>query len=381
MVLSTKARNGNGANIRVRSGEYASFIYVRMNSFVRLLLRILTAVVFAGMGLVLICLAVLEFAFAVPNLSVSSSWSFFSSEPKFLVIGDWGREGEYNQSVVAEAMAQKASRFNPDFVISTGDNFYEWGLTSPSDEAFDVSFRNVYNQSELQVPWHAVLGNHDYGEVDDPGKGPKNCPKHEEECYYSPIHQLDPRLIDRDSRWHCERSFKLSLVDGNVDILFIDTTPILTKYEEKSWAVNKGGVLQQSWEEQVKELDGKLHRSTAKIKILVGHHPIRTNHQDDFQFDDMVDTIEPLIVKHKVALYMCGHDHNLQHIHVSELGYHQVISGAGSKIGTGFHGSKDSPFQYDKNGFAAVTIKRNKIHVEYIGVDNDEPLFEISIPV
>jgi len=37
-------------------------------------------------------------------------------------VGDWGREGNLNQSEVARAMA--ASGSEPDFVISTGDNFY-----------------------------------------------------------------------------------------------------------------------------------------------------------------------------------------------------------------------------------------------------------------
>ena len=40
-------------------------------------------------------------------------------------VGDWGRNGGLNQSAVADAMAQKAEQFHPDFVISVGDNFYE----------------------------------------------------------------------------------------------------------------------------------------------------------------------------------------------------------------------------------------------------------------
>ena len=40
-------------------------------------------------------------------------------------IGDWGRLGQYNQSGVAALMGRKAALEQPDFVISTGDNFYE----------------------------------------------------------------------------------------------------------------------------------------------------------------------------------------------------------------------------------------------------------------
>lgn len=44
-----------------------------------------------------------------------------------------------------------------DFVISTGDNFYEDGLTGVDDKAFEESFSNIYTAKSLQKPWY--LGN------------------------------------------------------------------------------------------------------------------------------------------------------------------------------------------------------------------------------
>jgi hypothetical protein len=41
----------------------------------------------------------------------------------WLQVGDWGREGDFNQSAVAAAMARKAAAMRTDFVISTGG----WG--------------------------------------------------------------------------------------------------------------------------------------------------------------------------------------------------------------------------------------------------------------
>ena len=43
-------------------------------------------------------------------------------------VGDWGRLGAYNQTEVAALMGQKAELQQPDFVISTGDNFYPSAL-------------------------------------------------------------------------------------------------------------------------------------------------------------------------------------------------------------------------------------------------------------
>lgn len=66
-------------------------------------------------------------------------------------IGDWGRQGEYNQTDVADIMAAAARDVPPEFVVSVGDNFYPSGLTSVDDANFDQSFKAVYHQPELQV--------------------------------------------------------------------------------------------------------------------------------------------------------------------------------------------------------------------------------------
>ena len=66
-------------------------------------------------------------------------------------IGDWGRNGQFNQTLVAQAMARKAEKFKPEFIISVGDNFYESGLISAEDQQFDTSFTNVYSAKSLQV--------------------------------------------------------------------------------------------------------------------------------------------------------------------------------------------------------------------------------------
>lgn len=41
-----------------------------------------------------------------------------------------------------------------DFIISTGDNFYDKGLTGEHDPAFEESFTSIYTASSLQKPWY-----------------------------------------------------------------------------------------------------------------------------------------------------------------------------------------------------------------------------------
>ncbi|KAG2387054.1 hypothetical protein C9374_002089 [Naegleria lovaniensis] len=82
---------------------------------------------------------------------------------KFIVLGDWGRRGLFNQTEVAEQMEYYCKNFGCDFVISTGDNFYQDGVKSVDDILFKESFEDVYNQETLsKLPFLSVLGNHCY---------------------------------------------------------------------------------------------------------------------------------------------------------------------------------------------------------------------------
>ncbi len=56
-----------------------------------------------------------------------------------------------------------AKKFKPEFIVSTGDNFYPNGVRSIMDHNWIASFENIYTAHSLQTDWYVVLGNHDYG--------------------------------------------------------------------------------------------------------------------------------------------------------------------------------------------------------------------------
>lgn len=51
-------------------------------------------------------------------------------------------------------MGRIGDELDIDFVISTGDNFYEDGLTGVDDDAFQESFTNIYTAKSLQKQWY-----------------------------------------------------------------------------------------------------------------------------------------------------------------------------------------------------------------------------------
>lgn len=55
-------------------------------------------------------------------------------------------------------MGMVGDKLDIDFIVSTGDNFYEYGLTGVDDPAFEESFTNIYTASSLQKQWyHGIL--------------------------------------------------------------------------------------------------------------------------------------------------------------------------------------------------------------------------------
>lgn len=90
-----------------------------------------------------------------------------------------------------------------------------------------------------------------------------------------------------------------------------------------------GGILQQSWQENLLELEAQLARSTAQWKLVIGHHPVRRNNRPDNNMD-LLPTLEPILMKYGVQAYFCGHEHNLQYMHQQDSSVHYVISGGGS---------------------------------------------------
>lgn len=52
-------------------------------------------------------------------------------------------------------MGRIGEKLDIDFVVSTGDNFYDNGLTGDDDSTFEDSFTNIYTANSLQKPWYS----------------------------------------------------------------------------------------------------------------------------------------------------------------------------------------------------------------------------------
>ncbi|GFZ00348.1 purple acid phosphatase 7 [Actinidia rufa] len=271
----------------------------------------------------------------------------------FLVIGDWGRKGLFNQSEVALQMGLVGEKLDIDFVISTGDNFYEDGLRDVEDPAFQESFTNIYTSQSLNKMWYNVLGNHDYrGDVEA---------------------QISPTLGEKDKRWLCLRSFVLQA--DVAEFFFIDTTPFVDNYftdPGDDHTYDWRGVLPRGdyLSNLLKDVDLALKSSTAKWKIVVGHHTIKSAGYHGVT-EELVVHLLPILEKNNVDIYMNGHDHCLERISCSKSKIEFLTSGGGSKAWRGDvkgWNPEEMKFYYDGQGFISVQLDDTNANFVYYDV-------------
>lgn len=55
-----------------------------------------------------------------------------------------------------------------------------------------------------------------------------------------------------------------------------------------------GGILQQSWQSQILELEARLAESEAKWKLVIGHHPVRNQHAPQNTVE-LMQHLEPIL--------------------------------------------------------------------------------------
>jgi hypothetical protein len=234
-------------------------------------------------------------------------------------------------------MAEKAAEDSTSFVLFLGDNIYESGVTAVTDIQWKLKFESVYNQPSLQMPFLAILGNHDY--------------------YLNPQAQIEYTFVS--SRWYMPdwyytRSFETD--DSTVLQLFcLNTAPMASRNGSPARDTS-------AYAAQLQWLESGLSGSKARWKIVAGHHPLYSNgdHGDD---PHLASLLEPLFVRHNVDMYLAGHEHDLQLLRPVN-GVHYVISGGGGKH-RDTEWRENTLYAATNLGFVRISISRADALVQF----------------
>ncbi len=242
------------------------------------------------------------------------TWPDKTTSLVFFVIGDWGN-GSTDQYKLAQKMEAERQRLRAEgkevrFILSTGDNIYGLWKSGKNDREWIPKFFIPYAQTLKEIPFYAVLGNHDGNESE----------RTEDLNVY-----LDNFFFpgEQPARWY---RFQY----GNfAEFIALDSTrnqpqrpraPIYTQDGEQS-----------QW------LKEQLSKDSLEWRFIVMHHPMFTAGPDHPPFLENAPHWFQLFQTSDVSAVFSGHEHNFQYSAPQQDNGNIAwfVSGAGGQLRAG----------------------------------------------
>jgi 3',5'-cyclic AMP phosphodiesterase CpdA len=208
---------------------------------------------------------------------------------RFAVIADTGSSTK-NQYAVGRAMTDYHKQHPFDTVLMVGDNIYNNGEISKIKAAFEIPYADLLQR---KVKFYAALGNHDV-----------RTDNGDRQVEYAQFNMQGKHYYTHGR--------------GEIGFFVLETSSLVDPQSPTR-------VKQLEW------LDRELTASKAKWKIVYGHHNIYSagRYPDNAA---MKKDISPILKKHKVRLWINGHDHNYQRWAPIDGTTHLVCGGGGATL-------------------------------------------------
>jgi hypothetical protein len=297
----------------------------------------------------LLCSAVVIVAFLVVTplaqlISPGGSIEIAPASPipgavfRFAVIGDYG-DGSTNEAHVAALV----NSWNPDFIITTGDNNYPSGEASTIDDhigqfysAYIGDYAGEYGPGSLSNRFWPSLGNHDWQSMacdDDGCHGP----------------YLDYFTLPGNERYY------------DVDLGLVHLFALNSDFAEPD-GVSADSV-QANW------LREELSGSTACFDVVYFHHP-------PYSSGAHGSTVEMQwpFAAWGADMVISGHEHSYERLDASGLAY--IVNGLGGRSKYGFPNVGELPpgvtsvVRYNEEyGAMLVTVAESGLTAQFYNVD------------
>ncbi len=291
-------------------------------------------------------LAALLLAVSTISFAQTTDFAPFDGNFNFYIANDLGRNGYYDQKPIAETMGNMAEEIDPEFVIANGDIHHYDGVRSINDPLWLTSYELVYSHPKLMIDWFATLGNHEY-------RGNSQA-------------ILDYKTVSR--RWSMEDRYYTKTFkhkdNSTLRVVWLDTTPLISKYHDENETYPD--VQTQDPKRQLAWADSVLNTAKEDWVIVVGHHPIYAEtSKGESERLELQNSLNPILKKHGVDMYIAGHIHNFQHIRMPDNGIDYVVNSSGTTS------RKVKPIQgtqfCDSNtGFAIGSLNKQELNLSMV---------------
>jgi hypothetical protein len=307
-------------------------------------------------------------------------------EKTFYLVGDAGLSpmGGMSDALITFQNYLKNEKTSGNYTIFLGDNIYPAGMDpeghprrKESENMIDAQHKAVvnYNGQTIFIPgnheWYngGVLGvarEENYVESKFPEKDafrPSNG------CPLESIEVSDNiQLIIIDTQWFLEDWDKNPTINEMCDIktrekFFIELQLELEKNQNKTVVFamhhpmftngNHGGYF--ALEKHLYPTQKKIPLPILSSLIVQVRSQGGVSVQDRYNelYNNLMTRLQQLVKNNKRLVFVSGHDHNLQYI--EKEGFHQIVSGAGSKESYAATG-EDGFFSTGKQGFAVLDV-------------------------
>lgn len=265
---------------------------------------------------------------------------------RVIVTNDNGRNGFYEQKPIAALMGEIADKIGPDAILALGDVHHYGGVRSVQDPLWMTNYELIYSHPELMIEWFPICGNHEYrgntGAVVD----------------YSGVSR----------RWCMPAKYYVKRFENKgttLKVVFLDTTPLIDKYRKKPDTYPDAAL--EDIDVQLDWLDKTLSDSSEDWVIVVGHHPVYADtDKSETERKDMQTRVEPILRKHNVAMYICGHIHNFQHIKRDDSPVDYIVNSSSSLSRSNVDKIDGSVFVSGSAGFSVLEATNENLVLSMI---------------
>lgn len=240
-------------------------------------------------------------------------------------------------------MGELAESIDVECVVAAGDVHHFEGVRSTQDPLWMTNYELIYNHPSLMIPWYAVAGNHEY-------RGNTQA------C-------VDYTKVS--ARWNMPERYYTFTLDADDDItlrvVMLDTTPLIDKYRSDS-KYPDAALLDR--DRQLAWTDSVLTAAKEDWVVVVGHHPVYADTpKSNSERADMQKYLNPILLRHKdkVAMYLCGHIHNFQHIRQKDSTIDYIVNSSASLSRQSVKPIEGTVFCNGEAGFSLVTADKKQL--------------------
>lgn len=241
-------------------------------------------------------------------------------------------------------------------LLMLGDNWYGELAGGAHSPRWQTQFEQMYPADTFACPAYAVPGNHDYQRLP--------VSKVDAELEYARMNKT--RWI-MPSLWY---RFEFPRKHPLITFLALDSN--MPFADGRATHGVSYALTPQQQANQLAWLETELEQPrTTPFLVVMAHHPVYTDgaHGDN---PVLIHDWDPLFRKHKVDLYLAGHDHDLQHLefegHPTSFFY---SGGGGGDLGNlKIDESQRGPYAQKVYGFSHLSVTHKQMTPRHL--DSDE---------